>query len=89
MVDGRPYQHPTHEDGFFLGGCLFDHVTANMRIYREEIFGPVLCVVRVPDFDSALDLVNRHEFEMAQRSLLVMGMRHAHLARGFKWAWLG
>ncbi|HSX65168.1 MAG TPA: CoA-acylating methylmalonate-semialdehyde dehydrogenase [Pseudoxanthomonas sp.] len=49
-------------DGFFLGGCLFDHVMPHMRIYREEIFGPVLCVVRVPDFESALRLVNEHEY---------------------------
>lgn len=49
-------------DGFFLGGCLFDHVMPHMRIYREEIFGPVLCVVRVPDFETALKLVNEHEY---------------------------
>ena len=49
-------------DGFFLGGCLFDQVTADMRIYREEIFGPVLCVMRVADFDTALNLVNAHEY---------------------------
>jgi malonate-semialdehyde dehydrogenase (acetylating)/methylmalonate-semialdehyde dehydrogenase len=51
-----------HPDGFYLGGCLFDEVTAEMRIYREEIFGPVLVVVRVPDFESALTLVNAHEY---------------------------
>ena len=62
VVDGRHYVQPGHEDGFFLGGCLFDNVTPDMRIYREEIFGPVLCVVRVADFKSALDLVNGHEF---------------------------
>ena len=45
-----------------MGGCLFDNVQAEMRIYREEIFGPVLCVVRAPDFESALALVNGHEF---------------------------
>jgi malonate-semialdehyde dehydrogenase (acetylating)/methylmalonate-semialdehyde dehydrogenase len=46
----------------FLGGCLFDRVSPAMRIYREEIFGPVLCVVRVPDFEAALWLVNAHEY---------------------------
>ena len=51
-----------HEHGFWLGGTLFDDVTPDMRIYREEIFGPVLCCVRVPDFAAAVDLVNRHEF---------------------------
>lgn len=62
VVDGRPLVVEGSEQGFFLGGCLFDRVTPAMRIYSEEIFGPVLCVVRVPDFDSALALVNAHEY---------------------------
>ena len=62
VVDGRGVRVEDHPEGFYLGGCLFDHVTADMRIYREEIFGPVLVVVRVPDFDSALALVNAHEY---------------------------
>lgn len=62
VVDGRGYRHPGHEDGFFLGGCLFDHVTPEMTIYKEEIFGRVLAVVRVPDFDSAVSLINAHPF---------------------------
>ena len=62
VVDGRNLSIDGHEDGFYLGGCLFDKVTSNMRIYKEEIFGPVLCVVRVADFDTALQLVNDHEY---------------------------
>ena len=62
VVDGRGRAVPGYESGFFFGGCLFDHVTPGMRIYREEIFGPVLCVVRVPDFAAALELVNAHPF---------------------------
>ncbi len=62
LVDGRGLAVPGHENGFFLGGTLFDHVKADMKIYREEIFGPVLCVVRVPDFASAVELINAHEF---------------------------
>lgn len=62
LVDGRGLQVPGHEHGYFLGGSLFDHVQEGMQIHREEIFGPVLCVVRVPDFASALALINRHEF---------------------------
>jgi malonate-semialdehyde dehydrogenase (acetylating)/methylmalonate-semialdehyde dehydrogenase len=62
VVDGRNQVVQGHENGFFLGGCLFDHVTPAMRIYREEIFGPVLVVVRVPDLEAALALVNAHEF---------------------------
>jgi malonate-semialdehyde dehydrogenase (acetylating) / methylmalonate-semialdehyde dehydrogenase len=62
VVDGRGCKVPGHEGGFFTGGTLFDHVTPSMRIYREEIFGPVLACVRVPDFASALQMVNDHEF---------------------------
>jgi len=62
VVDGRALTVPGREQGFFLGGTLFDHVQPNMNIYREEIFGPVLCVVRVPDFKSAVELINAHEF---------------------------
>ena len=62
VVDGRDLRLQGYEDGFFVGGSLFDHVTPSMRIYREEIFGPVLAVVRTPDFAEALRLVNEHEF---------------------------
>ncbi|MBC7726163.1 MAG: CoA-acylating methylmalonate-semialdehyde dehydrogenase [Microbacteriaceae bacterium] len=62
VVDGRGLKVPGLEGGFFTGGSLFDHVTADMRIYKEEIFGPVLVCVRVPDFASAIKLVNGHEF---------------------------
>jgi malonate-semialdehyde dehydrogenase (acetylating)/methylmalonate-semialdehyde dehydrogenase len=62
VVDGRGHQVPGYENGFFLGGSLFDRVTPAMRIYREEIFGPVLVVVRVPTLAAAIALVNAHEF---------------------------
>ncbi|WP_296946421.1 CoA-acylating methylmalonate-semialdehyde dehydrogenase [uncultured Massilia sp.] len=62
VVDGRGYRVPGREDGFFVGGTLFDHVHPEMSIYREEIFGPVLCVVRLPDVGSALELINRNEY---------------------------
>ncbi len=62
LVDGRGLKVPGHENGFFLGGSLFDHVRPDMTIYRDEIFGPVLCVVRVPDFASAVELINGHEY---------------------------
>ncbi|WFC43099.1 CoA-acylating methylmalonate-semialdehyde dehydrogenase [Pseudoxanthomonas sp. SE1] len=62
VVDGRAHVVDGHADGFFLGGCLFDRITPDMTIYREEIFGPVLCVMRVPDLDAALQLVNEHEY---------------------------
>tara|TARA_E500000178_G_scaffold296104_1_gene302180 strand:+ start:2272 stop:3765 length:1494 start_codon:yes stop_codon:yes gene_type:complete len=62
VVDGRKFKIQGYEKGFFIGGCLFDHVTKDMRIYKEEIFGPVLSVVRAKSFDEALKLVNDHEF---------------------------
>ena len=61
VVDGRKGVLPKG-DGFFLGACLFDHVKPEMRIYKEEIFGPVLGVVRVNNFETALQLINEHEF---------------------------
>ena len=62
VVDGRDCSVDGHENGYFLGGCLFDKVTPDMRIYQEEIFGPVLSVVRAKDYEEALRLVNEHEF---------------------------
>ena len=62
VVDGRDFRAQGYENGFFMGGCLFDNVTDDMRIYKEEIFGPVLSVVRAPDFDEALRLPTEHEF---------------------------
>jgi len=62
VVDGRPLKLQGYENGYFLGGCLFDNVKPEMRIYKEEIFGPVLSVVRVPDYASAVKLVNEHEY---------------------------
>jgi malonate-semialdehyde dehydrogenase (acetylating)/methylmalonate-semialdehyde dehydrogenase len=62
LVDGRKFSVAGHEQGFFMGPVLFDGVTESMRIYREEIFGPVLAVMRVKSLDEALGLIERHEF---------------------------
>ena len=66
IIDGRQFNPATTgegcQDGFWLGGTLFDNVTTDMRIYKEEIFGPVLACVRVPDFATAVQIVNDHEF---------------------------
>ena len=62
VVDGRDYSLQGYEDGFYIGGCLFDNVTTDMRIYKEEIFGPVLSVVRSDKFDDAVQMINDHEF---------------------------
>ncbi len=62
VVDGRKLKLQGYEKGFYMGGCLFDNVKKDMRIYKEEIFGPVLSVVRANDYNEALELVNDHEF---------------------------
>ncbi|MGO2392092.1 MAG: CoA-acylating methylmalonate-semialdehyde dehydrogenase [Halomonas sp.] len=62
VADGRDLTVSGHEQGYFVGGCLFDNVTADMRIYQEEIFGPVLCVMRVGSLDDAMQLINDHEY---------------------------
>ncbi|MFM0048279.1 CoA-acylating methylmalonate-semialdehyde dehydrogenase [Caballeronia grimmiae] len=79
VVDGRGLKVAGHEDGFFTGGTLFDHVTPNMRIYKEEIFGPVLACVRVKDFAEAVNLVNAHEFGNG----VACYTRDGHVAREF------
>ncbi|AIR89365.1 CoA-acylating methylmalonate-semialdehyde dehydrogenase [Pseudomonas cremoricolorata] len=62
VVDGRGLQVAGHEQGYFLGGTLFDQVSPEMSIYKEEIFGPVLCVVRVQSLEQAMHLINDHEY---------------------------
>lgn len=79
IVDGRGLKVSGHENGFFTGGTLFDHVTPNMRIYKEEIFGPVLACVRVNDFASAIELVNANEFANGVSCYT----RDGHIAREF------
>ena len=61
-VDGRQMTFPEYPQGYFLGPSLFDNVTPTMRIYKEEIFGPVLIIVRVPDFETGLDLINANPY---------------------------
>lgn len=62
IIDGSQYKPAEFTHGFFMGACLFDHVKPSMQIYREEIFGPVLSIVRAPDFATALQLINQHEY---------------------------
>jgi malonate-semialdehyde dehydrogenase (acetylating)/methylmalonate-semialdehyde dehydrogenase len=61
-VDGSGFKMQGYENGFYMGGCLFDDVTRDMRIYKEEIFGPVLSVVRAKDYDESLKLAMDHEY---------------------------
>ena len=62
VMDGRDMTLQGYENGYYIGPCLFDNVTPEMTIYKEEIFGPVLSVVRAPDYDAAIKMVNDHEF---------------------------
>ncbi|MFX6834731.1 aldehyde dehydrogenase family protein, partial [Acinetobacter baumannii] len=61
VVDGRGFSLQGYENGYFLGGTLFDRVTKDMAIYKQEIFGPVLSVLRAGSYDEAVDLINTHE----------------------------
>ncbi len=62
LIDGRDFKHPQHSQGYFIGPCLFDSVTESMSIYQNEIFGPVLVIVRATHFEQALAIVNRHQY---------------------------
>ena len=62
VVDGRDFIMQGYEDGYFMGGCLFDKVTPDMQIYKDEIFGPVLSVVRAHDYEEALRLPSEHDY---------------------------
>jgi malonate-semialdehyde dehydrogenase (acetylating)/methylmalonate-semialdehyde dehydrogenase len=62
VVDGRGFQNEECPQGFYMGGCLFDHVTADMKVYQEEIFGPVLAMVRVNDYEQAVDLIHENPY---------------------------
>ncbi|CAN5666688.1 CoA-acylating methylmalonate-semialdehyde dehydrogenase [soil metagenome] len=79
VVDGRGFKVPGHEAGFWVGGTLFDNVTPEMRIYKEEIFGPVLSCVRVANFADAVELINAHEFGNG----VACYTRDGHVAREF------
>jgi malonate-semialdehyde dehydrogenase (acetylating)/methylmalonate-semialdehyde dehydrogenase len=61
-VDGRGFKMQGYENGFYMGGCLFDEVKPGMKIYKDEIFGPVLSVVRAKDYQEAIDLPSKNEY---------------------------
>ena len=79
VVDGRGYRVPGHEDGFFVGGTILDGVSADMSCYTEEIFGPVLCIVRVPDLKAAIALIEANEYANG----VAIFTRDGHVAREF------
>jgi malonate-semialdehyde dehydrogenase (acetylating) / methylmalonate-semialdehyde dehydrogenase len=79
VVDGRGFSLQGHEKGFFIGPSLFDHVTTSMESYKEEIFGPVLQIVRAPDFETALRLPSEHQYGNG----VAIFTRNGHAAREF------
>ncbi|WOF42547.1 CoA-acylating methylmalonate-semialdehyde dehydrogenase [Sphingopyxis indica] len=79
VVDGRGFSLQGHEQGFFVGPTLFDHVTPDMESYRQEIFGPVLQIVRAPDFETALELPSKHQYGNG----VAIFTRNGHAAREF------
>ncbi|SEH16473.1 methylmalonate-semialdehyde dehydrogenase [acylating] [Sphingopyxis sp. YR583] len=79
VVDGRGFALQGHEKGFFIGPTLFDHVTTDMESYKEEIFGPVLQIVRAPDFETALELPSKHQYGNG----VAIFTRNGHAAREF------
>jgi Aldehyde dehydrogenase family len=87
VVDGRGLKVPGHENGFFTGGTLFDNVTPEMRVYKEEIFGPVLVCVRVKDFTEAVELVTLTSSVTALPALPVMDTLRGNLAAASRSGW--
>ena len=87
LVDGRGYTLQGYEKGFFLGGSLFDHVTPKMRIYKEEIFGPVLSIARTKNYEQALGLCNDHEYGNGVAIFTRDGDAAAISRRVSMWGW--
>ena len=87
VIDGRGFVLQGHEKGFFIGPTLFDHVTPEMDSYREEIFGPVLQMVRAKDFEAALSLASNHSMATGSRSLPATATPHANSRRGSTSGW--
>ena len=89
VVDACGFIGQGYENGYFIGGSLFDNVTTDMSIYREEIFGPVVSVVRADSFDTAVKMVNDMNTATGQRSLLVTVTPPAPLPTALRSAWSG
>jgi malonate-semialdehyde dehydrogenase (acetylating)/methylmalonate-semialdehyde dehydrogenase len=88
-VDGRGLEVPGHEDGFFVGPTVLDRVTPEMDVYREEIFGPVLSVLRVDDVDAAIDLINANPYGNGTAIFTSSGESARRFQRGVKVGMIG
>ena len=87
LVDGRDREFTG--DGYLIGGSLFDHVSADMKIYRDEIFGPVLCVCRVGTYEQALEMINEHEFGNGAVIYTASGALARHFSNNVKAGMVG
>src|SRR5690606_9515201 len=87
VVDGRGFKLQGYENGYYVGGTLFDNVEPHMSIYKDEIFGPVLSVVRRESFQDAVDLIHGHEYANGTAILPVMATRPVSSLTRSKWAW--
>jgi malonate-semialdehyde dehydrogenase (acetylating)/methylmalonate-semialdehyde dehydrogenase len=88
-VDGRGLEVPGHADGFFVGPTVLDRVTPEMDVYREEIFGPVLSVLRVDDVDAAIDLINANPYGNGTAIFTSSGESARRFQRGVKVGMIG
>ena len=88
-VDGRGLTLQGYENGYFMGGSIFDRVTPDMEIYNQEIFGPVLSVVRAPDYGAAVDMVNGHEYGNGTAIFTRDGDAARHFANAVKIGMVG
>lgn len=89
VVDGRKHPLARRSEGFFLGASLFDHVTTDMQLWRDEIFGPVLCIMRAPSLDAAMTMVNRHEYGNGTCIFTRDGAAARHFADGIEVGMVG
>ena len=88
VEDGRNFSIQGYENGYFIGPCLFDNVTKEMKIYKEEIFGPVVSVVRAKNYDEALNLVNDHNYGNGTSIYTSDGEIARHFTTNSKIEWL-
>jgi malonate-semialdehyde dehydrogenase (acetylating) / methylmalonate-semialdehyde dehydrogenase len=89
VVDGRDLIVENHENGFFVGPCLFDHVTTDMDIYRDEIFGPVLVILRADSYDEAIDIVNANPYGNGTAIFTSSGQAAKHFQRNVQVGMIG
>ena len=89
LVDGRYFKHPNYPEGYFMGPCLFDHVQESMTLYQNEIFGPVLALVRVENLEQAIALVNRNQYGNGTAIFTQNGFHARHYSQNIQVGMVG